>query len=457
MKITFTSTVVKHFVDFVFNKIISEFGWEKLESYLSVGGSPNQKTMRIDALNIKFGNLFYISDKPATKEELSKGGDIRFNLAPIFESNNIFCYLNSEWGLESPKLSLRLIDLEKFVNLEFGEVFNINVEGTSISKSFIFTETLNRDFAVISKPKINKASGLAINKIYFGCPGTGKSFQLKEDTKTHKRFETTFHPEYDYAAFVGSYKPKAEGEKITYAFTPQIFINAFMYAFSHPTEDVVLSIEEINRGNCAMIFGDIFQLLDRKEDGQSEYVVTPDADLNDYLMFNLEKFNGELRLPNNLSILATMNTSDQSLFPMDSAFKRRWEWEYVPIDLDKAKEMTFTVNKKMYNWKEFLKVVNEKIYNVTKSEDKQMGTFFVSGQKLISAQQFKNKVMYYLWFDIFKNEEPTDKDYIFKYIKDDKEFPFTFSDLFKDKDDALLESFLTRLGLKPSENTTETV
>jgi hypothetical protein len=142
---------------------------------------------------------------------------------------------------------------------------------------------------------------------------------------------------------------------------------------------------------------------------------------------------------------------------MDSAFKRRWEWEYVPIDLDKAKEMLFTVNKKMYNWKDFLIIVNEKIYNLTKSEDKQMGTFFVSGQKLISDKQFKNKVMYYLWFDIFKNEEPTDKDYIFKYMKEGKESSFTFSDLFKDKDDALLESFLTRLGLKPSENTTETV
>ncbi len=451
MKVIFTSTIGKYFMDFVFNKIISEFGWERLNSYLSDGVNVNKKSLIIERLGVKLPNLFYINNRPGTKEELSYGGYVRYNQTPVFESNNLYCYLNTEWGLDKP--TLKFIDVEKFVNSEFGEVFNIDIESP---KLFVFTETINNVVGTVIKPTTPHSPHTAINKIYFGCPGTGKSYQLKANNGADEIFKTTFHPEYDYAAFVGTYKPKSINGTIAYAFSPQIFTNAYVFAYQNPEKHVVLQIEEINRGNCALIFGDIFQLLDRNENGASEYDITPDADLADYLKVHVEGFDKKMKLPSNLSILATMNTSDQSLFPMDSAFKRRWEWAYVPIDLEKAKDISFIANGKSYPWADFLSTVNQKIYNVTKSEDKQMGTFFVSGRTVIEAEEFKNKVMYYLWFDIFKNEEPNDNDYIFKSLKDGKDHAFTFSDLFKTKDDdALLEHFLTRLGLKPTPEPTE--
>lgn len=182
-------------------------------------------------------------------------------------------------------------------------------------------------------------------------------------------------------------------ETITYDFSPQVFTNAYVRAWevhskseSKPEpEHVYLIIEEINRGNCAQIFGDLFQLLDRDDKGVSEYKIKADEDLARYLQSKLgvthEGIKGSnLCLPSNLHIIATMNTSDQSLFPMDSAFKRRWEWEYVPInyspDIDSGK-YTITIGCNKYRWIDFLEKVNERILKVTDSEDKQMGNFFI--------------------------------------------------------------------------------
>ena len=181
-------------------------------------------------------------------------------------------------------------------------------------------------------------------KIYFGTPGSGKSWIIKQqyEQDESKVFRTTFHPDTDYASFVGCYKPvkdKEDEKKIVYEFVPQAFTDAYVAAWSDLEHPYYLIIEEINRGNCAQIFGDLFQLLDRNKDGYSEYPIKADHDLKDYLVEHLPEDNegirdGKLCLPPNLSIIASMNTSDQSLFPMDSAFKRRWSWEYVPIDYD---------------------------------------------------------------------------------------------------------------------------
>lgn len=197
--------------------------------------------------------------------------------------------------------------------------------------------------------------------IYYGAPGTGKSHRIKEQLEGVSKeniFRITFHPDSDYSTFVGAYKPTRsqrplyglfgketvrlkDGEDlsediITYKFIPQAFLNAYMQAYRRPDENVYLIIEEINRGNCAQIFGDLFQLLDRDEYGVSEYTIKADADLKAFLEDEMGKDSdaikdGELCLPSNLYIYATMNTSDQSLFPIDSAFKRRWDWEYEPI------------------------------------------------------------------------------------------------------------------------------
>ncbi len=395
----------------------------------------------------------------AVQTELEKTYALGIYKDPTSEDYLICAWNAFDWGLNKGQkpfnYNIRVNLLSKAFKFGFEYIISEERKIFAFKPAFIHYYLLNseklhksNDYEETNIKNINTVQRLATNKIYFGCPGTGKSYQMKQDTEGYKKFGTTLHPEYDYAAFIGSYKPKMDGDKIMYDFTPQIFTKAYVYAYQNPNENVALVIEEINRGNCALIFGDIFQLLDRKSTGESEYdEVTPDSDLASYLESELgEKFTGKLVLPSNLSILATMNTSDQSLFPMDSAFKRRWEWQYIPINLEKADEMAFMVNEKSYNWKSFLEIVNDKIYKLTESEDKQIGTFFVSDSKMIQEQQFKSKVMFYLWFDIFKNEIESEHN----IFRDKNNKPITFSDLFKERaDENLLESIMTRLGLTP--------
>ena len=301
-----------------------------------------------------------------------------------------------------------------------------------------------------------------LQKIYYGTPGSGKSNKVKRlvermypDEKEREKFvvRTTLHPDSDYASFVGCYKPQMDGDKIKYEFTPQAFTKAYIKAWKNPDNQVYLIIEEINRGNCAQIFGDLFQLLDRK-DGKSEYPIDADADLIKRLERELGKdtegiSNGKLKLPANLNILATMNTSDQSLFPMDSAFKRRWTWECVPIDYNNEVSSKFTIfiGAKKYKWHEFLKLVNERIVRTTDSEDKQMGNFFINGD--IDENRFIDKVMFYLWNDVCKEEFHTTKNF-FRHFLDGKKTEneeFSFNDLFGSNSKALLTGFMEFIGV----------
>lgn len=228
-----------------------------------------------------------------------------------------------------------------------------------------------------------------------------------------------------------------------------------MYAYSNPTEQTYLVIEEINRGNCAQIFGDLFQLLDRK-DGKSEYKIKADKDLAKYLADKLGADSegvkdGKLCLPANLHILATMNTSDQSLFPMDSAFKRRWEWEYVPINYGtdvQSGEFEITIGDKSYSWVTFIEKVNDKIFALTQSEDKQMGNFFIKHS--IDKKGFMSKVMFYLWYEVLRDETENNKYFFYgKTTIDGKEVlsKFTFKDLYTDKATETLQQFMEYLGV----------
>ena len=293
--------------------------------------------------------------------------------------------------------------------------------------------------------------------IYFGAPGTGKSFKVESEGSEDDRIRTTFHPDSDYSSFVGCYKPKEVGEgqdkRITYKFEGQCFTKAYIEAWKRLVAheegqniNYTLVIEEINRGNCAQIFGDIFQLLDRNEDGFSRYGISPDEDLANHLREKFSKdyqaiiqyANGkfakiadgtEMRLPCNLSIIATMNTSDQSLFPIDSAFKRRWDWEYIPIrynnHFDKngnAINYLIDLDGTTYDWGEFILKVNERIGKLTHSEDKKLGYFFVQANKnnIIDQQRFVSKVIFYLWSDIFKDLSKNAES-IFNFSEDEDE------------------------------------
>ncbi|MBR6287444.1 MAG: AAA family ATPase [Bacteroidaceae bacterium] len=318
-----------------------------------------------------------------------------------------------------------------------------------------------------------------LQQIFYGAPGTGKSDGVKKLTEAggmfHKDYiyRTTFHPDSDYSTFVGAYKPVWDDikGKIVYEFRPQTFLKAYIAAWTHPDKNVALVIEEINRGNCAQIFGDVFQLLDRENDGLSKYPIESDVDMqgfikkafsgeieadwagtieendgnviNDYYSKHydgaFEKIkNGEiLALPKNLSILATMNTSDQSLFPMDSAFKRRWEWIYKPI-VNAGLNWKIKLDDKYepIDWWEFLDRINKVISGLTTSKDKKLGYFFCcpdekksdddSELSAISAKLFVGKVIFYLWNDVFK-------DYAFDAdcCKDEKGEEVMYSDFYK--------------------------
>ena len=304
---------------------------------------------------------------------------------------------------------------------------------------------------------------------------------LKEYKFEQKVFRTTFHPDYDYAQFVGAYKPKKEGEKITYSFVPQVFAKAYATAWTQylkgdsrlrgndkegKIDQVYLVIEEINRGNCAQIFGDIFQLLDRDGDGFSQYSIDADCDFAKWLEeeFQAEEVwdayknevggEGKLKLPPNLNILATMNTSDQSLFPMDSAFKRRFDWEYVPIRYAKDDSCGDSWNADLFKvvidkdtsfgWLHFLKKINADIYKATESEDKQMGEFFIkpkNGSNEIGLDEFRSKVLFYLWDSVYK-DDPSFKN-VFHFEKDGS--VVTFQRLFAGDFTGILRQMLKNL------------
>lgn len=338
---------------------------------------------------------------------------------------------------------------------------------------------MQSEFAHTSSP--------SLQKIYFGNPGSGKSYKVETETKGKKVFRTTFHPDSDYSTFVGTYKPESDGDTIRYAFVPQTFTNAYIEAYKDIGTPVYLIIEEINRGNCAQIFGDLFQLLDRGSDGYSEYSINADKDLRDYIRCELATYNGidtdpegikdgKLRLPPNLHILATMNTSDQSLFPMDSAFKRRWDWEYVPIQYKGATSDSFTItlSDKKFRWIDFLKAVNDKIRRTTESEDKQLGNYFIKSD--IDEKEFKSKVMFYLWSEVCKDEylteqnfmrsmtknsieklnseKPTD-DFFRAHISEYEVEEFSFNDLFTERGSDLLLGFMYSMNVLPTESKNE--
>ncbi len=347
----------------------------------------------------------------------------------------------------------------------------------------------------------------SLQQIYYGAPGTGKSFTIDDKTDDGNSVRTTFHPDSDYASFVGAYKPTMENvpinsiygesvqfatgknghpgteKKIVYKYVPQAFLKAYVAAWSNLDTPYFLIIEEINRGNCAQIFGDLFQLLDRNNAGSSSYAIHADEDITQFLSgddkgfaslsdeqkdairaFVLHKDNGKtqavgqaildgklLLLPPNLYIWATMNTSDQSLLPIDSAFKRRWNWKYMPIEYNPHDKKTqqpidwkFKIGDNLYSWGQFLSIINPEIYTLTESSDKQMGYFFAKADNatgIISEDVFLNKVLFYLWTDVFKDFDVSSE--LFKNKKANRSFRFT--DFFEDSE--ALGNFIANFNL----------
>lgn len=306
---------------------------------------------------------------------------------------------------------------------------NVDDESDSSEKDEIFNGEINFNTGLSSR--------FDRNRIVFGAPGTGKSHDLGLDASeltdgNEKRMErVTFHPDYSYSQFVGAYKPVMKGDDIRYEFVPgpfmRIYAEAIKSAIKSEQKSYLLLIEEINRAQVAAVFGDVFQLLDRADNGVSEYDIQASNEIKKYLGNNLkanpECFN-KIRIPDNMFIWATMNSADQGVFPMDTAFKRRWSFDYIGIDKGESDMSTGMVllgvgeDAIEVDWNRLRKAINTRLSSkdFKVNEDKLMGPFFLS-KKVTSPMSnddstmanpeefkkaFKNKVLMYLYEDAEK-------------------------------------------------------
>ena len=428
----------------------------------------------------EYARTCILSRRPSDKDNFVIGRSAADSYVLFVEVDKLFSYnpekwkdINSIFDIDSSE-KIKEIYLELINDSEFNEV---DSQGTSQyfrsnaikqyycflkAREVVLGKTATSSYLDNHSESTQRADNSAFQIIYYGAPGTGKSHRIKKELKemnvpNENIFRTTFHPDSDYSSFVGAYKPTMKSvdykykavvgkdEEIAYSFVPQTFIKAYIQAYKNPDKNIYLIIEEINRGNCAQIFGDLFQLLDRDENGVSEYPIKADSDLKMYLEKELENYpdgikDGELCLPSNLYIWATMNTSDQSLFPIDSAFQRRWDWEYEPIKY-KNTDWVIEIGDNKYSWTSFQQIINDKIFEATSSEDKMLGDYFVKPcNNVISEKQFINKVLFYLWNDVCKDGDGD----IFR-TEDNKDVKF--SDLYNDNGTVALQSMMKYLGV----------
>ncbi|MCQ2150249.1 MAG: AAA family ATPase [Bacteroidales bacterium] len=458
------------------DKVLVAFMEKCVKEFLSYDPNFSRAKFKINAVTVgwngcKVGMLlseFRKTTDPRRKDDCNP--DITWTT-----NGNVYCFCKEQSG---PSFGV----FKNSFNTLYQERYKIIVED-EIYKLYVLSVTSS---AIVSD-KVPTSHQI----IFYGAPGTGKSHAVEEDyVKGHKSFRITFHPDTDYASFVGCYKPtmkpvagKSGEEEISYSFVPQVFLNAYVYAWNNPGKKTFLVIEELNRGNCAQIFGDVFQLLDRRIDdypGFSKYKINADSDIAKYLnkhiknedggyenrikeIYSLDEFDFSIMaIPDNLYILATMNTSDQSLFPIDSAFKRRWEWEYVKVNYPDATQFTLKIDDKhKYNWGDVLLGLNNYIKGETHNTNKILGNRFVQAgaDKTISAKSFRDKVLFFLFNDVFKDDD----DFKTAFFGDNAEDKF-FEDLCVSNDIELTIKFIENIcGAKniapaetPAEETTET-
>jgi hypothetical protein len=461
--LVYVKNSLREFAFKAFQEVHREFGDEFLnlqKSYFN--RKHNEKPIKSIGFKDYFGSkkIFGVFDSKQDKSTLKTGTSLRYNPTNLGIMGEENIYFSSQWSHPYDKSHP---DFEQFVHF-------INDYGQGLYE--VEFDPIGKIYSLLKKKK--KITFMPpIQKIFFGPPGSGKSHLIK--TKYPGNWpRIIFHPELDYQGFIGAYKPTMKyspnkGDQITYQFIEEAFLRAYCMSWKSE-EPFFLIIEEINRGNCAQIFGDIFQLLDRGEDGYSEYPIICSVEIQRYLkrelqgISRLHRYNqktgaedfSRMCLPNNLNILCTMNTSDQSLFPMDSAFKRRWDWQYVPIDYKDAANFRIDLEdgKKEINWGEFIKAINGRIKEHTQSEDKQIGNRFVSPRNnLISKEQFVSKVVFYLWSEIYKDEHGSGLS-VFPVSNKGKD-GLTFSDFFNlsgDVDTDIIRTFIEFNLPKGTEN-----
>lgn len=323
---------------------------------------------------------------------------------------------------------------------EFNRIYNEILLNLSIDISYLY-ELENKEFTL--KKNNNIMNEIDYNQIVYGIPGCGKSYHvenkiLKEVDKNNNVIRTTFFPDYSNSDFIGQILPFVKDKDVTYKYVPGPFTKSLEKAYKNKNEMFYLVIEEINRGNAAAIFGDVFQLLDRlkknsddeRVKGDSEYPISNEF-IEGYLRQEKVNFTPErIHIPHNLVIIATMNTSDQNVFPLDTAFKRRWKMERITNTWDENHPFAnYYIPFTNITWKNFVETINEKMLELTSDglylEDKQLGEYFANEEMFIKnkadayivndenekkLKNFTYKVIEYLYNDVFK----FNKDKFFK-------------------------------------------
>lgn len=340
----------------------------------------------------------------ATTEETSQ-----FN--KYIDCKPIMCLVR--WGFleESNEGTTRLISLNKDVYSKFSKRLR-NLKIYNIDKNIDLTTQEQERYSFGERVSNGK------NIILYGVPGSGKSRKIKDDfcNDEKRMMRIIFHPDYTYADFIGQILPKTDGHNITYEFISGPFTKMLKMANDDPLNSYYLIIEEINRGNAAAIFGETFQLLDRiTDDSNEQYPIgTSEYDITNFYI--ADEVYGDpfqkVRIPSNLTIIGTMNTSDQNVFTLDTAFQRRWEMEHVPNEFDNEihREHVATEIEDGITWYAFATIVNETVVNTTMgygvSEDKQLGLYFAKN-KDFEKKKFAEKVLKYLWDDAVKMDKST--------------------------------------------------
>lgn len=300
---------------------------------------------------------------------------------------------------------------------------------------------------------------LSTNTIFYGAPGTGKSHSLDKKSQKFDFLErVTFYPEYSHDDFIGCFMPcmsyvqgdttkyiladgtpaKIPGKPIPYyTYVPGPFTNALVTALNNPDKNVLLIVEELNRANAAYVFGEVFQLLDRKDSGESKYSITISNEYSEYLSSEIKTYSKgqKIKIPANLTICATMNSADQGVNPLDSAFKRRWNFQYIPIDFSKSNHKDYEIDyaKKKVTWEVFATTINEQLKGKDINEDKHLGQYFITETEIVDSYKFASKILLYLFDDVLKfNRRGFFKNYktfsdLLTAFNDGKEvFEFTF-------------------------------
>lgn len=290
------------------------------------------------------------------------------------------------------------------------EYKSIELDVTKIDTAISALDSF-RIFDPKKKPPVDpKRKKGGFNRIYYGAPGTGKSHRINKKVGMDKKFRTVFHPDIQNSDFLGTLKPvTTETGDISYCFSPGAFAKAYVYAINHPQEKVWLIIEELNRAPAAAVFGDLFLLLDRDENGKGVYDVDcPSEEAAEWIADKTGDLSGTLELPSNLAIVATMNSADQGVYPLDTAFRRRWKQTYIKLAYDETHETPLEIAGAdgtvfSISWADFVKTINTHLIDeLAIAEDRLMGQWFVKKNE-IKNSRVPGKVLLYLWDDLLRN------------------------------------------------------